>query len=168
MQNGSYTIPYLRPNGGLRWGKMLPFGLRWGKMLLCGLRWGKMFKLQYTCNDMISMQNGSYTIPYLRPNGNIWPHLRPNGYTVPHLRPNGNIWPHLRPNGYNHKLDKYRKATHIPFPPVWYINGRWRRVWRYEKGNQNTYIEEQTTQWPKEKSTKGHLSMIKSEYNNIT
>ena len=27
-----------------------------------------------------------------------------------------------------------------------------RRVWRYERGNQNMYIkEEQTTQWPKEK-----------------
>jgi hypothetical protein len=26
------------------------------------------------------------------------------------------------------------------------------RVWRYQKGNQNPYIEEeQTTQWPKEK-----------------
>ena len=27
-----------------------------------------------------------------------------------------------------------------------------RRVWRYQRGNQNSYIEEaQTTQWPKEK-----------------
>jgi hypothetical protein len=27
-----------------------------------------------------------------------------------------------------------------------------RRVWRYHRGNQNPYIEEeQTTQWPKEK-----------------
>ena len=26
-----------------------------------------------------------------------------------------------------------------------------RRVWRYQMGNQNPYIEEQTTQWPKEK-----------------
>jgi len=27
-----------------------------------------------------------------------------------------------------------------------------RRVWRYQRGNQNQYIEEeQTTQWPKEK-----------------
>jgi len=30
-----------------------------------------------------------------------------------------------------------------------------RRVWRYERGNQNPYIEEQTTQWPKEKSVYG-------------
>jgi len=30
-----------------------------------------------------------------------------------------------------------------------------RRVWRYQRGNQNTYIEEeQTTQWPKEKLQK--------------
>ena len=33
---------------------------------------------------------------------------------------------------------------------------RTRRVWRYQRGNQNSYIEEeQTTQWPKEKRTKG-------------
>ena len=25
-----------------------------------------------------------------------------------------------------------------------------KRVWRYQRGNQNPYIEEQTTQWPKE------------------
>ena len=30
----------------------------------------------------------------------------------------------------------------------------WRRVWRYQRGNQNPYIEEQTTQWPKEKGQK--------------
>ena len=30
-----------------------------------------------------------------------------------------------------------------------------RRVWRYQRGNQNLYIEEeQTTQWPKEKEQK--------------
>jgi hypothetical protein len=31
-----------------------------------------------------------------------------------------------------------------------------RRVWRYQRGNQNPYIEEeeQTTQWPKEKVEK--------------
>jgi Zn-finger nucleic acid-binding protein len=29
-----------------------------------------------------------------------------------------------------------------------------RRVWRYQRGNQNSYIEEQTTQWPKEKVQK--------------
>ena len=29
-----------------------------------------------------------------------------------------------------------------------------RRVWRYQRGNQNPYIEEQTTQWPKEKVQK--------------
>ena len=31
-----------------------------------------------------------------------------------------------------------------------------RRVWRYQRGNQNPYIEEeQTTQWPREKAQKG-------------
>ena len=30
-----------------------------------------------------------------------------------------------------------------------------RRVWRYQRGNQNSWIEEeQTTQWPKEKGPK--------------
>jgi hypothetical protein len=29
-----------------------------------------------------------------------------------------------------------------------------RRVWRYQRSNQNPYIEEQTTQWPKEKRQK--------------
>ena len=30
-----------------------------------------------------------------------------------------------------------------------------RRVWRYQRGNRNPYIEEeQTTQWPKEKAQK--------------
>ena len=38
------------------------------------------------------------------------------------------------------------------------INVKWdnhqfqlRRVWKYQKGNHNPYIEEQTTQWSKEK-----------------
>jgi hypothetical protein len=35
------------------------------------------------------------------------------------------------------------------------VHGRSRRVWRYQRGNQNPYIEEeQTTQWPKEKVQK--------------
>ena len=34
-------------------------------------------------------------------------------------------------------------------------NGSVRRVWRYQRGNQNPYIEEeQTTQWPKDKGQK--------------
>jgi hypothetical protein len=40
------------------------------------------------------------------------------------------------------------------------INGIIKRVWRYQMGNQNSYIEEeQTTQWPKERqrSTKHNL-----------
>ena len=28
-----------------------------------------------------------------------------------------------------------------------------RRVWRYQRGNQNLYIEEQKTQWPKGQTT---------------
>ena len=29
-----------------------------------------------------------------------------------------------------------------------------RKVYKYQKGNQNSYIEEQTTQWPREKVQK--------------
>jgi len=29
-----------------------------------------------------------------------------------------------------------------------------RRVWRYQRGNQNSKIEGQTTQWPKDKMMK--------------
>jgi len=36
-----------------------------------------------------------------------------------------------------------------------YLTTVLRRVWRYQRGNQNPYIEEeQTTQWPKEKVKK--------------
>ena len=38
------------------------------------------------------------------------------------------------------------------------------RVCRYQRGNHNTYIEEeQTTQWPKEKSTKGQTAIYKTK-----
>ena len=37
---------------------------------------------------------------------------------------------------------------------------RW--VWRYQRGNQNPYIEEQTTTWPKEKNTKGQTTIYKA------
>ena len=40
-----------------------------------------------------------------------------------------------------------------------------RRVWRYQKGNQNPYIEEeQTTQWPKEKVQKDKQWSTKHTY----
>jgi len=42
--------------------------------------------------------------------------------------------------------------------PIWYSKSSiytgcfdLRRAWRYQSGNQNPYIEEQTTQWPKDK-----------------
>ena len=42
---------------------------------------------------------------------------------------------------------------------------RERRVWRYQRGNQNPYIEEgQTTQWPKEERTKGQTTIYKSTH----
>jgi len=40
-----------------------------------------------------------------------------------------------------------------------------RRVWRYQKGNQNRYIEEeQKTQWPKEKVQKDKQRSTKHIY----
>ena len=44
------------------------------------------------------------------------------------------------------------KYTFIPL--FYFLQNGW-RVWRYQRGNQNPYIEEeQTTQWPKEKVQK--------------
>ena len=40
-----------------------------------------------------------------------------------------------------------------------------RRVWKYQKGNQNPYmVEEQTTQWPKEKEQKDKQRSTKHTY----
>jgi len=40
-----------------------------------------------------------------------------------------------------------------------------RRVWRYQWGNQNPYIEEgQRTQWPKERVQKGKQRSTKHTY----
>ena len=38
------------------------------------------------------------------------------------------------------------------------------RVWRYQRGNHNPYIEEQTTQWPKEKVQKDKQRSTKHIY----
>jgi hypothetical protein len=38
------------------------------------------------------------------------------------------------------------------------------RVWRYQRGNQNPYIEEQSTQWPKEKVQKDKQRSTKHTY----
>jgi hypothetical protein len=43
--------------------------------------------------------------------------------------------------------------------------GGFRRVWRYQRGNQNQYIEEeQTTQWSKEKGQKDKQRSTKHTY----
>jgi hypothetical protein len=43
------------------------------------------------------------------------------------------------------------------------VRGDRRRVRRYQRGNQKPYIEEeQTTPWPKEKSTKGQTTIYKT------
>ena len=45
-------------------------------------------------------------------------------------------------------------------PPYGYSMFQYRRVCKYQRGNHNSYIEEeQTTQWPKEKSTKGQTTI---------
>jgi hypothetical protein len=46
---------------------------------------------------------------------------------------------------------------------VWSLYLVW-RVWRYQKDNQNPYIEEQTTQWPKEKVQKDKQLSTKHTY----
>jgi len=57
-------------------------------------------------------------------------------------------------------FDYVSKIFLFPFvavPTAWYIlftlfKSNTRIVWRYQRGNQNSYIEEkQTTHWPKEK-----------------
>jgi len=42
-----------------------------------------------------------------------------------------------------------------------------RRVWRYQRGNQNPYIKEQKTQWPKEKVQKDKQRTTKDTYKMI-
>ena len=49
---------------------------------------------------------------------------------------------------------------------IWHIrlsNGIQRRAWRYPRGNQNPYIEEQTTQWTKEQGQKDKQRSTKEE-----
>jgi hypothetical protein len=48
-------------------------------------------------------------------------------------------------------------------PPYGYSMFQYRRVCKCQRGNQNPYIEEeQTTQRPKEKSTKGQTTIYKT------
>jgi hypothetical protein len=48
-------------------------------------------------------------------------------------------------------------------PPYGYLIFQYRRVCKYQRGNQNPYIEEkQTTQWAKEKSTKEEITIYKT------
>jgi hypothetical protein len=56
-------------------------------------------------------------------------------------------------NGNDRRLHKIKMA------------GKIRRVWRYQRGNQNPYIEvEQTTQWPKEQVQKDKQRSTKHRY----
>jgi hypothetical protein len=52
-------------------------------------------------------------------------------------------------------------------PPYGYLIFQYRRVCKYQRGNQNPYIEEkQTTQWAKEKRTKGETTIYKTYTSN--
>jgi hypothetical protein len=57
------------------------------------------------------------------------------------------------------------KMTSTRWITVGIIKPLGRRVWRYQRGNQNPYIEEeQTTQWPKEKVQKDKQRLTKHTY----
>jgi hypothetical protein len=63
-------------------------------------------------------------------------------------------WSYISPIG--KPVDQFSKALHI-----WIA----RRVWWYQRGNHNPYIEEeQTTQWPKEKVQKDKQLSTKHTY----
>ena len=55
-------------------------------------------------------------------------------------------------------------CINIPVAPQYgYLIFQYRRVCKYQRGNQNPYIEEeQTTQLTKEKSTKGQTTIYKT------
>ena len=63
----------------------------------------------------------------------------------------------------SHHALSYMNSCHTTLS---YMNCRHiRRVWRYQRGNQNPYIEEQqTTQWPKEKVQKDKQRSTKPIY----
>ena len=62
-------------------------------------------------------------------------------------------------NNISLKLKWEKVKVHMVFKPFS------RRVWRYQRGNQNPYIEEeQTTQWPKEKAQKEKQRSTKHTY----
>ena len=57
-------------------------------------------------------------------------------------------------------MPNYKSRHHIRK-----LSNNIRRVWRYQRGNQNPYIEEeQTTQWPKEKVQKDKQWSTKHAY----
>jgi hypothetical protein len=50
------------------------------------------------------------------------------------------------------------------FLKIYHSNAYEGRAWRYQMGNQNPYIDEQTTQWPKEKVQKDKQRSTKHTY----
>jgi len=59
----------------------------------------------------------------------------------------------------------YCKTGNLRF----FLKKNWRvqrRAWRYQRGNQNLHIEKQTSQWPKEKNTKGQTTIYKTNIEN--
>jgi hypothetical protein len=60
--------------------------------------------------------------------------------------------------------DKGNIATIFREKPICIFVFLLRRIWSYQRGNQNPYIEEQTTQWPKEKVQKDKQRSTKHTY----
>ena len=55
------------------------------------------------------------------------------------------------------------------FRSIGCVTSKLRRVWRYQRDNQNPYIEEKrTTQWPKEKVQKDKQRSTKEEFEDTT
>ena len=70
-----------------------------------------------------------------------------------------------RTKGQTHKTKDRVTQTPLNIKGELRGSGRVRRVWRYQRGNQNPYIEEeQTTQWPKEKEQKDKQRSTKHTY----
>ena len=59
---------------------------------------------------------------------------------------------------------RYRKIIYVRFCILTRDDIHVRRVWRYQGGNQNPYIEEQTSQWLKEKVQKDKQRSTKHTY----
>ena len=66
---------------------------------------------------------------------------------------------------YSNQQKHNLKEKMVCYCNLMYVLVNIRRAWRYQRGNQNSYIEEeQTTQWPKEKVQKDKQRPTKHSY----